>query len=928
MRIPLFAERSPLHNIHFEYQLKLDEQVMKTTKNISKKTSQSRSATRNSQPNSPLHGGGRLTLGAVGFAAGMCLLTAGPARAADAPTVAELQAQVARLQQEVQILRGQGKETPPAVATTHSAASPQATGDSNNAKDAPPALDAVVVQARSRTELLADVPIPVSAISGKTLQDNNAVAFQDFAKLAPNLAAHVPNARQTSISIRGVGKNTANDALEPSVGVIIDGVPSAFIAQSWGNFADLDHIEVLRGPQGTLLGKNTTLGVVNIVTKAPSFKPESSFELGLGDHNAVSLKGSIGGAIQDGVLAYRASVFSEKRDGPFKNIAPDQSNETFGERNRSGARVQFLLLPSPDLSIRVIADRQQSAELIAFTDPPLFGDPAVFPNGTSRTAGTGLTYTSRLARSWFGNYQPLVTDWNTVDNSGSRPTQSTSNGLSAEVNWNIDDATLTSITSYRDSLFDAKNANWSQFNITHFGALINQKQVSQELRLNSSLGKAIDYTAGIYLLNSQVDATDRNLFGSDAGAFYATAANYNTLNTSSVGRLLLQDSLKGLFTNLPAHPDTKSVAEFGQLNWHIDDKATLTLGLRRTQEDKSNSYNKTIVTDSALTDKLAATTFDAAGNAIGGAYIGASAAQIAAAKTVRLTQLSSVGPIAGQPINATSYAWLINPSYKLNADTLLYTSLGYGEKSGSVQFNTSSMTPSNVDPEKALDFELGLKTNLLDRRLALNLNLYQTQIKDYQQNLTVVDATTTTGFRTYLGNIKGLTLRGIEVDGSYILNKNLNLNFSGAYNDAFYSDFSNAPCASDISGQPGGQQQCDYTGKQIPFAPKLTTSVGFDYRHPISSQYRLHAFGNVAYRGGANYNSGLSELGWQDAYSIVDGGLGIQTQDGKWELALVGKNLADKQYVTSIGTYSNQAAITATPGDRRYLGVVLRARQF
>jgi iron complex outermembrane receptor protein len=386
--------------------------------------------------------------------------------------------------------------------------------------------------------------------------------------------------------------------------------------------------------------------------------------------------------------------------------------------------------------------------------------------------------------------------------------------------------------------------------------------------------------------------------------------------------------LKGLFTNLPANPDTRSVAEFGQLNWHIDDKATLTLGLRRTDERKGNSYNKIVVTDSALTTNLAATTLDGAGAATGGVYNGASAAQIAAAKAVRLTQLSSLGQIAGQPIDAVSYAWLVNPSYKLSADTLLYASLGYGEKSGSVQFNTTSMTPQNVDPEKALDFELGWKSSLLDQRLVLNLNFYQTKIKDYQQNLTVVDPSTTTGFRTYLGNVKGLTLRGVEVDGTYALHQHLNVSFSGAYNSAVYSDFSNAPCASDISGQPGGQLQCDYTGRQIPFAPKLSAAIGFDYHQPITGEYQLHGFSNIAYRGDANYNAGLSDLGLRGGYSIVDGGIGIQTQDGKWELALIGKNLADKKFVTSIGTYSNQAAVTGTPGDRRYLGVVLRVRQF
>lgn len=299
-------------------------------------------------------------------------------------------------------------------------------------------LDQIVVHARDRAEKLQDVPIPVSAITGKTLENNNAVAFQDFAKLAPNLQAHAPNARQTSISIRGVGKNTANDALEPSVGVIIDGVPSAFISQSWGNFPDLDHVEVLRGPQGTLLGKNTTLGVVNIVTKAPSFSPESSFELSAGERHTQGLKASVGGSVQDGVLAYRASAFVERQDGPFSDIAVQQSNATFGEKNREGGRLQFLLLPSADLSVRISADRQQSAELIAFTDPPLFGDPAFFPNGTSRTAGTALTYTSRLARPWFGGYKPLVDrNWDTVDNSGSRPTRSASNGLSAEVNLTL-----------------------------------------------------------------------------------------------------------------------------------------------------------------------------------------------------------------------------------------------------------------------------------------------------------------------------------------------------------------------------------------------------------------------------------------------------------------------------------------------------------
>jgi len=880
----------------------------------------------------------KFLIGAAGIVAGISMIAPSEVFAADDRLIAELQAENARLKQELQQTKNQlDALAPPATAIDSKAAAPSSTAAEQTQKpiDEPIAtLDAVTVQARDRAEKLQDVPIPVSAISGQALERNNAVTVQDFAKLTPGLLVHAPNARQTSISIRGVGKNTANDALEPSVGVIVDGVPAGFIAQSWGDFSDLDHVEVLRGPQGTLLGKNTTLGVINVVTKQPSFKPESSLELSAGDHQSLGVKAMIGGPIQDGVLAFRASVFAEKRDGPFADIAPDHSNETFQNRDRLGGRLQFLLVPTSTLTFRLSLDRQQSSEMFPFSDPPLIGDPAAFPNGKSRTANNALTYSSRLARPYFGDYKPLIGDWDHLVNIGSRPTLGSSNGVTSEINWTpTEETTLTSITAYRNSLFDAKNAEWLPFDIRQYGAVIHQNQISQEFRINSSLSKTIDYTTGLYLLDSKVAPVDRTLYGEDAGAFYATAANYNALKNTSVGNRLLQDSLRGLFLNTPAHPDTKSVAEFGQLNWHLDEKTTVTLGLRRTDETKTNDYAKLINTDSALLSNIAATTFNAAGNATGGIYNGATAAEIAAAKSVRASQANNLGTIAGDTIKAPAYAWLVNPSYKLNDDILLYTSAGYGEKSGSVQFNTSSLKPQNVNPEKALDFELGAKSTLLNHSLVINGNLYQTHIKDYQQNLTVIDPilsaqTGGTAYRTFLGNAKGVTLRGVEVDGSYAITKRFGFNFSGAYNKAFYSDFANSPCPSDIAGEPGGTQQCDFTGRQLPFAPKLTASLGFDYRVPLHGNYSLHAYSNAAYRGSANYNAGLSDLGLQGSYTVVDGGIGIQANDDKWELALVGKNLGDTHYVTSIGAYSTSGAVTATPGDRRYLGIVLRARQF
>lgn len=894
----------------------------------------------------------KLRASTVAVISALSLLASGQVLAADELPPSELQAENLRLRKEIEALKKNlNADTAPvsesAASDTGAVAQVPSAGETESKVET---LEQFVVRARTREEKLQDIPIPVSAVSGKALERNNAVTIQDFAKLTPGLLVHVPNARQQSISIRGVGKNVSNDALEPSVGVIVDGVASGYIAQAYGDFGDLDHVEVVRGPQGTLLGKNTTLGVVNVVTKAPSFKPEANVEVSTGDHKALGTKASVGGSIQDGVLAYRASFFAEKRNGPFTNIAPDQTTETFQERDRFGGKVSFLLLPSDSVSARFNLDRQESAELIPWGQPPLIGEPATFLNGVSRTlvtSGNGtainaLTYTSRLARPYFGGYQPLIGNWDTVDNRGSRPTRSISNGASAEVNWNFDsDSKLTSITAYRDALFDAKNDGiWTHFDISRNGAIITQKQVSEELRLNSTIGKSIDYTAGLYLLGSKVDSTDRNLYGTDAGAFYATTAQYNTLSTTAAGKQLLQDSLRDQFAYTKTQPNTKSAGVFGQLNWHLDEKSTLTLGLRQTRENKSNDFSKWY--DNSLLAKNGDAYYTA---------LGATVAQLNAAKAISNNQLGSKGPafqsysIPGAEINATSYSWLINPSYKLTEDVLLYASVGKGEKSGSTQLDASGSNgatkpvPFTVKPERVLDFELGTKATLLNNALVVNTNIYQTKITDYQQTLSEVDqvATANTGittFRNFLGNVPGVTLRGIEVDGSYALNERALLNFGAAYNHAFYSDFMSSPCPTDISSQLdpvtgktiAANQICNFTGKTLPYAPKLTGNIGADWRLPLAGNYNLHVFGNAVYRGKANYAADLSASGERDAYTLVDGGIGIQSKDAKLELALVGKNLADTKYVTSINSYSASVAASATPGERRYLGVVLRGK--
>ena len=277
----------------------------------------------------------------------------------------------------------------------------------------------------------------------------------------------------------------------------------------------------------------------------------------------------------------------------------------------------------------------------------------------------------------------------------------------------------------------------------------------------------------------------------------------------------------------------------------------------------------------------------------------------------------------GQSISANSPSWLVSPSWQLSRDVMLYASAGQGEKSGAVEFVTANGpllgTPQNVAPERARDYELGIKTLLLDRSLMLNANLYQTKITNYQASLTVLDESQPGGTRTYLGNIPGVRARGIEVEANYAASKDLRFNLNGAWNRAIYLDYpTTVPDASST-------QLVNFAGRQLHGAPKITLNAGIDASRPVGG-YVLHAWLNESFRSGAYLAANQSVNTWQGAYSLLDGGIGIATANGKYELALTGRNLADKYYVTGAATFSGSGAVTGQPGYDRTLALVLRAK--
>ncbi|HEY8518912.1 MAG TPA: TonB-dependent receptor [Gammaproteobacteria bacterium] len=760
-------------------------------------------------------------------------------------------------------------------------------------------FDEVLVTARNRAEPAQAVPVPISVIDGGRIDRDRAFTVADLTLRAPGLTATTPNARRTGISIRGIGKANGNDNMEPAVGVIVDDVFLGHVGMSYQDFTDLERVEVLRGPQGTLLGKNTTLGAIKYTSRAPSFTPEASLDVEVGvDPEAGKLRGSYSNALVDDVLAYRVSLFRDRQDGDLVNR--NVNGGRWHERDRYGGRFQLLYTPSDALSVRLNVDKAATNE--NSNTKPFMVDPATLADGTPRT----ITYTSRLARPYFGGYQPIIGSWDEIDVDMAKPLQTDNAGVSVIVDWDAGPFTLTSITAARDFHFDANNdQEQTRFAIRRSGTLVDTSQVSQEIRFTGSPSAKLDYQAGLYLFHIETDTTGRQTNGSDAGAFFATDAQYAALEAlGDAGRALLRASLDDIIVTTHQNPETDSAAVFGQVDWHLTDKATLTLGLRRTWEEKTSDIDKR------------ATHLDGSPLVPTGHPV---------ADAIRAGQLGDVfGWRPGEPLEESSYSWLVNPSYRLTDDVLLYASAGAGEKSGSVQFSPEDGSPRNVRPERSVNFELGVKSFFRERGVRLNANLYQTRVEDYQAVTSVPDPTSSTGFSSVLGNIPAIRARGIEIDASYAVTPALGLDFGVSYNDAVYTDWATATCP---RSAPADAVVCDNTGRQIVGAPKWIWIVGLDYERPLANGFTARVFLNHTYRSEHNLEQLLSPYGEQGDYTVTDLGVGFVRDAGDvtYEVSLVGKNVFDTKYTTSINDFSNNAPVGYDGiGPRRYIGVNLR----
>ena len=554
----------------------------------------------------------------------------------------------------------------------------------------------VVVTARRRAETVQRVPIAISVIGGTAIAETGAYNVNRIQQLQPSLQFYSTNPRNSAANIRGLGApfGLANDGIEQGVGIYVDQVYYSRIASATFDFTDTERIEVLRGPQGTLHGKNTTAGAINIATRRPSFDPEARVELTGGNYDFFQDKASASGPLVDEKLAIRLSTSITTRRGTVRNV---RQNEWQNSQDNQGFRGRLLWRATPNLDLTLSADynRQnpnccvQYYTRVGATQRPLSRRYAAL------TAAQGYAVPSTDP---FDRRTDVDTDLRAEQELG---------GVSILAEWDLGPGALTSVSAYR--FWDWKPSNDRDFiglPITTVSANPSQQdQWSQELRYASDGDRTLDYVAGLFFFHQKIDTQGLQVQGPAASAFL--------LNPTSVGG---RDpaTLNGLTSRNTISFSNTSAAAFGKLTWHAGDRLSVSPGLRLNYDRKRGSYVSVVTTGTGSTALNA----------------------------------DQRGVLASQSYKPRFSKWNLSGdltvAFDFNDDVHGYATFARSYKSGGVNLSGLPLDAANnpifgvarVRPEKVNHYELGLKSQLLGRRATINVAAFWTEIDEYQVTVT------------------------------------------------------------------------------------------------------------------------------------------------------------------------------------------------
>ena len=716
----------------------------------------------------------------------------------------------------------------------------------------PAAVEEIVVTAQKRSENLQDVPVSVTAINGQALEARGVTNVIGLNNLAPGLRVSSGDAAANpKIFIRGVGLSDFNPNSSSGVGVYVDGVYVGSPLAQMAGFFDIGQVEVLRGPQGTLYGRNTNGGAVNITTRRPTWDFTAEAGAEYATYNAVTLNGAVGGPVIDDVLAVRAAAQYVKDDGyTYNRVTGHDVNAT----DYWAVRLSALYTPTPDIEAlfqlnrfvnRGDATQPQHRATMAF-DPSAAG-----PDGLCAPA----YYTSGLCGDLFG-YADLDHNDRALDANAEGKDKIDLFGLSAQVNWDLGPVSLVSVTAWSWAHRNAfENTDANPFQMLEINYLARQNQFTQELRLQSNGDdNRFNWVVGAYFMDETVrDASTQDVL--------------RDLRPLFPDGYSLADSVAAF--SYPYTQDTRSYALFGQADYRITDRLIGTVGLRYSADEKAMDYRS---------------------QAEGGLFV-----------LLDFKQEKTFSAWSGR----------LGLRYEVSDDLNLYATYNRGFKSGGF-FGGLATTAEEMEPydNEQLDaFEVGVKSQLFDRRLRLNASAFYYDYQDQQVFAQVLRNGLTV---LVLDNAANSEVYGAEVEATARITENLTVDAGLSLLKAEYGEYVT------LTG--------DFSGNTLPQSPKVTFNIAARYSLPLANGSELNAAVDAAYSSKIYFDNSNAERLSQDAVWVAGVQGGWTSPDGKVELGGFVRNLFDETYAVSISNIDSLGEDLVTLNRPRSIGVFLRYR--
>lgn len=740
-------------------------------------------------------------------------------------------------------------------------------------------IEEIVVTATKREESIQDVPIAVSAFTGDDLEKRGVTDLVGLQEVAPSVSIYNSNSTSNAgtVRIRGVGTTGNNPGLEAAVGTFIDGVYRSRAGLAFNDMVDIARVEILRGPQGTLFGKNTVAGALNIVSNKPEFENSASVTVGAGNYDLAEVRGYANFAASE-TLAFRIAGSYSDREGFYENI---EGGDAYDNRDRYTIKGQMLWQPSDDLTVHLMADYTEKDESCC--------PAAYYINGSA----------APIIELLGGNTSLFQKDSDIEVGVNHEPFEEVEDdGVSLDITWDInDDMTFRSITAVRNfEVFRGQDIDFGNADV-----LMPQdsnesfENFSQEFQLLGGT-ESFSWLVGAYYYTEDLDSDEMIVLGSQGPEFVSRLVGAGTalipvFSGNPAGRVNT-GGVPNQGYDAVYFSETEGWSIFTHNTWHATDKMDVTFGLRYSDEEKE----------------------------AGGVFNGA--------------------PFFGDPIDdpfcgvvpiaslCDNQSWTNKESedettgtlkfaYQLTDDVNSYVSYSRGYKAGGYNLdqeavgnrdaNGNFVDQSRFDPELSDAYEIGLKGEFFDYKLQLNTAIFYTEFEDFQLN-------TFTGLGFTVGNVDDVTSEGIEVEGVYRMSDIATLTFGVTYADARYGDQSN----------PNNSHLVD---QRLTYSSLWQGSAALFVEDEIPGMDWTYNFNlNFSHSGQVNTGSGLEPEKVRGAMNRVNASLGFNSNDGRWGASIWGRNLGDVQRPMVIFNSVFQGTSRSTFGNiGRTFGVTLTA---